>query len=424
MNQIIEKLNNHASVTGWKINIHRKESYELFFVKEKLETLRRTDTCDKLVTVYVAHGEFLGDSQFYVYPSTTPEQLDILISEAIAKATLINNQPYPLPDGETGEYRVDSNFGEMSPQDLAAEIANTIFAANTVPNGSLNSVEIFINRHTDTVANSRGLHKTQTRFDAMVETIPTCTTETQSVELYHQYNFAQLDKEALTEEIRSKMEEVQARSLATTPEIKAGCPVILNAQELTELFHTLCYDLEFSGVYAHSNQYSKGDRLQKSIRGDALGITMAGQVPGSVRSSCFDSDGLSLGSLRLIEQGTVLNYYGSNRYGHYLGLIPTGNLRCVRVDAGSADESAFLQDNTLEVISMSGLQVDLSSDYVGGEIRLAYYRHNGRRIPVTGISISGSVQEVLESMRLSRKTLVFDGYAGPAKAMFDKFQIF
>ena len=104
MNTIIDLLRNHPQITDWKINIHRKESYELFFVKEKLETLRRTDTCDKLVTVYVCHGEFLGDSQFYVFPSTTREELKTLIDEAAAKALLINNPPYTLPAEETGTF--------------------------------------------------------------------------------------------------------------------------------------------------------------------------------------------------------------------------------------------------------------------------------------------------------------------------------
>ena len=85
MNQIISALRGNKQINGWKLNIHKQESHELFFVKEKLETLRCTDTCDKLVTVYVKHGDFLGDAQFYVYPSTTVQQLDALIQEAVSR---------------------------------------------------------------------------------------------------------------------------------------------------------------------------------------------------------------------------------------------------------------------------------------------------------------------------------------------------
>ena len=171
MKIITELLCCHEKVSGYKINIHKKESMELFFVKGKLETVRRTNTCDKEVTVYVDHGEFKGDSQFFVYPSTTREQLQTLIDEAVAKALLINNKYYELPAAGEGEYAVESNFADYAPADLAATVSSAVFEANTVENASLNSVEVFINKHTETVLNSLGLNKTQVRYDAMVEAI-------------------------------------------------------------------------------------------------------------------------------------------------------------------------------------------------------------------------------------------------------------
>ena len=424
MNTIIDLLRNHPQITDWKINIHRKESYELFFVKEKLETLRRTDTCDKLVTVYVCHGEFLGDSQFYVFPSTTREELKTLIDEAAAKALLINNPPYTLPAEETGTFFVESNFESVPPEELAAGITNAIFDAKTGSAGTLNSVEIFVNRHTETVLNSRGIHKTQTRYDAMVETIPTVTTDHQSVELYHQYNFSDFKPETIAKEISAKMEEVAARSKAVTPEKSLNCPVIFNIQELSELFNIISWDLEYSSVYSHSNQYSRGNTLQKDIQGDPISITMTGAVQGSVRSASFDSDGLSLTPVRLIENGVVTGYHGTTRYGQYLGEAPTGRLRCICLDAGTAEEEVLNPENSLEIVSMSGLQVELSSDYIGGEIRLAYLMKNGEKIPVTGISISGSLSQVLSNVRLSKTKGIAGGYYGPEKAITDKLKVY
>ena len=151
---------------------------------------------------------------------------------------------------------------------------------------------------------------------------------------------------------------------------------------------------------------------------------MAGQVPGSVRSSAFDGDGLNLGRIRIVENGKAVNYFGSNRYGQYLGEEPTGNLGCMVVDAGTADLADLSGSNCLEVISMSGLQVDFFSDYIGGEIRLAYLYENGKVTPVTGISISGKLTEILPSIRLSNRTIVRDGYSGPDKALLTGMKIF
>ena len=370
------------------------------------------------------HGEFKGDSQFFVYPTTTQEQLKKLIDEAVEKALLINNQNYELPGAETGEYAVESNFADYDSAELATMISKAVFDANTVENASLNSVEVFINKHTETVLNSKGLQKTQVRYDAMVEAIPTYNGENMSVELYEQYNFGSLDEKALHDEIAEKMAEVKARFEAVKPEYPLSGTVILNKHELASLFFNIASDLNFATVYSHSNLWSKGDAIQKDPQGDVIGITMAGQVEGSTRSSRFDNDGLSLGSVRIVDGGKATAYYGSNRYGQYLGKVPTGELRCLVADAGSASADSFDSGNYLEVVSMSGLQVDFYNDYIGGEVRLAYYHDGENTVPVTGVSISGKLSQVLDKILFSSERAVQGGYFGPTKAALRDMTIF
>lgn len=421
MREILKLLADNASVSDYKINIHQKESYELFFVKGRLETLRCTDTCDKEVTVYSDHDGFRGDAQFFVYPSTTKEDAKALIQEAVGKALLIRNQKFELPEAEEGAFEVPSNFRDYDAAELAAIVSKTVFEANNIENAALNSVEVFINKHTERIINSRGLDKTQVRYDAMVEAIPTYNGATQSVELYEQYNFSSLDTDALGLEMAEKMAQVKARYEAKAPAESLSCPVVLNIQEVSELMREIAWDLNYSSVYSHSNLFKKGESVQKEILGDPIGITMAGQVSGSVRSRCFDEDGISLGSIRLVDNGKVMNYFGSNRYGQYLGEKPTGSLPCLCADAGTA---VIPEGHWLEIISMSGLQVDFYNDYIGGEVRLAY-RHTPKGIvPVTGISVSGSVAEVLKQIRFSPKIAVFGGYQGPDKAIINNMKIY
>ena len=421
MKQIIEALNADPRVSDYKINMHQKESYELFFVKGKLETLRRTDTCDREVTVYVDHDGFKGDAQFFVYPSTTAGQLTALIGEAVAKASLLENARYTLPAEETGDYVVASNFAELSFPDLAATVAQAVFTANDIPGAALNAVEIFLNRHTETVRNSRGLQKRQQRYDAMVEAIPTYNGEKQSVELYEQYNFSALDEDAIRREIGEKLAQVKARYEAVTPDFPLEGPCVLHAQELSSLFGSIAQDLNYGSVYAHTNLFKKGDAIQKSLSGDPIGITMAAEAPGSVRSAKFDADGLSLSSIRLVDGGTAVNYYGSNRFGQYLGEAPTGSLPCCLVDPGTGKTP---EGNWLEGLSMSGLQVDFYNDYIGGEVRLACYHTGDKEIPVTGISISGKLSQVLGTIRLSREVTTHNGYHGPETAILSDMKIF
>ena len=424
MRETMMLLAGHSKVSDYKFNTTKKESYELFFVKGALETMRCTDTCDKEVTVYVNHGDFKGDSKFFIYPSTTFSQKADLVMDAVKKAQLIDNKYYDLPGSEGGEFNLETNFTDYDPADLAAAIAKTVFEAGEAENAGLNAVEIFINKYTETVQNSRGLYKTQVRYDAMVEAIPTYNGAELSVELYEQYNFGALDVDALRAEIAGKMAEVKARFEAITPTETIDCKVILKAEELGSLFSDLSRNLNYQSVYNHSNVFSKGDAVQKAPRGDKLTITMAGSVPGNVASSAFDADGLSLGEQTIVENGVVTGYYGSNAFGQYLGEKPTGMLRCLCVAPGTAEEAEFETGPYLEVVSMSGLQVDFYSDYVGGEVRLAYW-HDGEKVtPVSGISFSGSVAEAFNSIRLSREITTNDSYTGPKKAILEGMKIY
>jgi len=416
---ITEALRKNPQVTDYKLEIVGKESYELFFVKGKLETVRCTDTCDKEVTVYVDHDGFKGSSQFFVYPSTTPEQLDELIAQAVAKALIISNPHYELPGAEEGDYVVESNFSEYTPVELASKVADAVFAGS-VEGASLNAVEIFINKYTELVANSKGLKKTQVRYDAMIEAIPTFDGAEQSVELYEQHNFNNFDAEAIAEEIRSKLVEVKARCEAIKPE-KLECPVVFNSFELAGMFMRIAFGLNYSAVYAKSNLFSKGDAIQKQPEGDLISLTMAGAVPGNSRSSCFDADGITLGSAKLIENGVVVGYFGANSYGQYLGEVPTGSMSCMIVGPGSVET---IEGPYLEILSTSGVQFDFYNDYIGGEVRLAYYHHDGVITPVTGVAISGKLSDVLNRIRFTAQTISRSGYTGPAKAILPGLSIF
>lgn len=424
MMKLESTLRANAGITDYKINIHEIKSYEMFFVMGKLETVRRTNTCDTQVTVYVSHAEFLGNADFLVYPSTTEEQLTELITQAADKALLINNKPYSLPSDETGEYTVESNFENFSPEDLAAKVANAVFRGNELPDGSLNSVEVFINRHQESVINSRGIRKSQVRYDAMVEAIPTYNGKEQSVELYEQYNFSTLDEAALHREIAGMMKAVKARYEAVKLQNEINCKVILNKHELSELFYAIADNLRYSAVYSHSTVFKKGDAIQKEPTGDRISITMAGAVEGNICSTKFDSDGMALTEINIVSDGKAMAYFGDNQFGQYLNEKPTGNLRCLCAETGSLSEKELAEGPYLDVISMSGLQIDFFGDYIGGEIRLAYYHDGDKCTPVTGISIAGSASDVLNSIRFCSKQAVCDGYMGPEKAQLTNMKIF
>ena len=420
--RVINLLKNTSGISDWRVNTVRTESTELFFVHKNLETVRSTDTTDIKVSVYVLHDGALGEATFSVYASYDDEKIAEEIEKAKKKANIIANQPYSLPENEVGEYVSASNFAHYEPHNLASLISRACFEADNVEGGSINALEIFVYKDIVSVKNSRGIDKTQVKYRAMVEAIPTFNGE-ESVELYEQYNFTEFDHALVVEEIAKKMREVKDRYEAKAPASKLDCPVVLDAPELEQLIGRFIGNLNFSAVYQHSNAFKVGDDIQKEANGDRITLTMRGEVKGSVSSSVFDADGVTLIDRKIIEDGKALSLWGGTRYAQYLGEAPTGNLGCLSIECGTLTDEEKTSKPYVRCASMSGLQVDIYNDYIGGEVRLGYYFDGEKEIPVTGISISGKLSAGLANMRLSNEAITYESYNGPKCAIFDGIEI-
>ncbi len=421
--RIISLLKENSLVSDYRLNTVKTESYEMFFVHRDLETVRSTDTADRKVTVFVECDGKLGDATFSVYASYTDDDIRREISSACKKASLAANEPYALPENETLSIESDSNFKNYNTAELAASIADAVFAADCEECGSINALEVFIYRDTVSVQNSRGIDKTEVRYRAMVEAIPTWNGAEESVELYECYNFTEFDAKAVTAEIATRMCEVRDRLAAKAPERKLECPVVLGAPELETLFGSLAHELSYAGVYNHTAAFAEGDDIQKNAVCDRATVTMCAAVKGSVRSAAFDVDGTALVDAEVIRDGRAVGAFGSARYASYIGKKPTGNLGCIRVETGTATDAELGSAPYFRCASMSGLQLDIYNDYIGGEVRLAYYFDGEREIPVTGISISGKLSDALANMRLSDTATVYEGYLGPKWASFGGIEI-
>ena len=421
-NRVIDILKNTSGISDWKVLSTRTESTELFFVHKDLETVRSTDTTDVKVSVYVSHDDALGEATFSVYASYDDAKIAEEIEKAKKKAGIISNQPYSIPENEKGDYVSSSNFVNYEPHVLASLISKACFEADCVDGGSINALEIFVYRDEVFLTNSRGIDKTQVKYRAMVEAIPTFN-GAESVELYEQYNFTEFDHALVTNEISRKMKEVKDRYEAKAPEGKLSCAVVLDAPELEQLISNFVYELNFSSVYQHSNAFGLGDDIQKGATGDRMSVTMRGEVKGSVRSSAFDGDGVTLVDRMIIEDGKAVALWGGTRYAQYLSETATGNLGCISVECGTLTDKEKTSKPYFRCASMSGLQVDIYNDYIGGEVRLAYYFDGEKEIPVTGISISGKLSTALANMRLSNETTTYESYHGPKCAIFEGIEI-
>ncbi len=411
-------LEQNHELSGWRINETATASYELFFVHRKLETVRATDTVSTSVTVYVDHDGKKGDSSFSVSAAMTEGDVEKKIETAVRRAKLVFNEPYELPEGGEETAGLPSNMKDRDPKELGQEIADAVFAADTVPGGSINACEIFLYRDDVRVINSKGVNKTLQKHWAMIEAIPTFTEGEESVELYEDYRFTDFDHTKVTAEIARRMAEARDRFTAKKPAVPMEINVLLRPHEIAELLSELAEDLNYATAYMHANLHKIGDDLQEGGDGDKLTVTMKARTPGSEASAAFDTDGAAFIDTCVIRDGVTAANFGGSRFGQYLGVEkPTGNLPCVKAEPGTLTEADMKKAPYLECASLSGLQLDLYNDYIGGEIRLAYYFDGEKTAPVTGVSMSGKLSAALASLRMADSIVTEGAYEGPCRLM-------
>lgn len=117
---------------------------------------------------------------------------------------------------------------------------------------------------------------------------------------------------------------------------------------------------------------------------------------------------------KLIEENIVKNVWGSRQFAQYLKEEDTFIGYNFVVDGGKKSIEELRKGDYLEVVEFSDFQVDALNGDIAGEIRLAYYRHDGVVEIVEQGSISGSMRELGKTMRFSLEQVQYDNRKIPA----------
>lgn len=404
------------------INEEAKESFELFFVKDKLETVRKTNTLDQKVTIYVKNGEFLGNYTFSLLASDTKASFEKKLDEAIFNAKLIKNKDYDLPSGTKTNHNLKSNIKDYSPLELGTKIFETIQRAISKTSSKINALEVFINKKITKVINSRGVNRKMTSYDVFIEAIPTYDSE-DSFELYKTISFAEFNEEKLEREVIESLNNVKARAEAKAIELPKTVDVLLNIEEVCQFFDEINYNLTYPALYSKSSIYELNDTLTKKPLADKVTMKATSKLPSSIYQRPFDVDGVLLKEKKLISNNKVVGFYGATRFSSYLGMEQTGDLPCFEVKPGSLKLEDLNGQCYLNCLSFSGLQVDFYQDYIGGEVRLGILNKDNEQVSVSSFTISGKASDVLKDLHLSSEVDVYSNYKGPKYLLIKNMKI-
>ena len=405
--KLIKALEKNNQVSDYLISENKETSHQAFFVLEKLETTRLVEVTEYEVTVYVRHDGVIGSSTFKVSHQLSAKEMDDMINEAVKSSLFVFNKDYNLVNGLKKKTVKDEPFNDSF--DEIINKLNSIMKKVTRENIKFNAVEVFLDENTTHVVNSRGVNLTKTNNSLGIESIPSYDGDKDKVEIYKYNKYNTLDYSKIEEDMVSSLNDVVSRYKATKLPKAQKVDVLIKENEVADFFMEFIGDYSYNNVYQGGTDKKIGDLLQDENAKTKLTVSLG----PSKKSQFFDNSGLLLKKNTIVEKGILKSYFGGNQYAQYLNTEPTGVADEIQVKKGNKTNEMITKGKYIEIISLSGIQIDVYADYIGGEVRLGILHDKDKTIPLNGFSFSGSFKSALNNLILSKETVKISGYQGP-----------
>ncbi len=420
MEKIISALHG-LGVEQYVITERHTDSLEAFYVKKSLDLTRRADTTVRTVQVFRPFEKdgqkMLGDSEVTLRPGMSDGEIRAALEGAWFAAQFVANPWYPLPAGVQEPFRADEGgFGGKPLAESMKVMTQALFAADTAQDVFLNSAEVFMRRNVTRIVTSQGADVRWEQYDVWGEYVCQCPAP-QDVETYHQFNYRQPETEVLTADVAHALEMTRARAQAVKAPATGTYALVLDREQMAELLSYYVSRSNSAMIYQKYSPFRLGDPVQgESVSGDALTMGLRATAP-------YTGFGAPMADRPLLEKGVLRTIHGGARFGHYLGVEPTGNYRAVTVPTGDAPLEALTAEPCLYAVSFSDFQMDPLSGHFGGELRLGFLYENGTVTPVTGGSVNGSILDGQGHMTFSKERFRVMNYDGPLAVRIEGVQV-
>ncbi len=408
---IIDTVRNHHDIKDWELITETTTAHEAFYAFGNLETRRLVETTDQSLKIYVLHQtgdhKALGSADIKLPRTLSSASLTTLLNQAVESAKLVDNKPYPRVPGTTALNQQEQPI-TSAPFQLLDAVAKT-YQAQATQHATFNQLEAFHTTKETHLITSTGCDYTKTLHQVTVEAIPTYNGKQYSVELYKLHTYKTIDDDEMTTKAKAALRDVKHRYEAQTPPLPNTLDVLLPHGTLSQFFRAIIQDVSLQSLYQGQTTKKRGDMIQKNPKEDRISLTLSPISPADF----FDQEGVLLKPVSVLSEGKLMNYIGGQQYASYCDETPSGRLRKVCVAPGSYPLTDLKSAPHLDIIALSGLQIEPYSGYIGGEIRLAIYDDGHTKTPISGISFSGNLDEALSQLKMSQETTNQMTYQGP-----------
>lgn len=442
-------------LSAFKKREPRFEAYEITFFEKRSEQRLLFGVAGNGLEVSTARYDIFERSfsvQIYTRPGAAKmgiasAQIDPLGDlekqfQATFEASLATSNPawdLPLPAPAKTDSLKECDPGLVA--DLRGGADRLVLAAHRetrkLSGVHVNYAELFANHTRILHRLSTGIENeretTDLYFEIAMEKLPLPNTQ----EVHN--NITSVDEKGLglPEFIQRAAEEARSLGEVSIPETSAEAVILLGADDLNILFHTLLHQLDRAPEYYGQPFIREGEWISREApRGDALTLRLDPHLDYMAESRVFSGEGIPTAGGTLVEQGRVTGRKSTHRIARYLGHRTDGVSGNIVVNAGghSKEELLSLAPRVIEVKAFSSLLSNGDSLTWSSEIKFAveHRLENGvatRRYLKGGV-LSGNIRENLQSLFFSRETEVSSrvadsyhaamGYVGPAWALIRK----
>ena len=427
ISNLLNALKGNNKLYAWNMKFVEKNSYQLFFIKQELDMNREVKVTEYYVKIYVKEKDGrIGSSSFMISPSMSIEEVENKIKEQIKLCKYTVDEPFTMPKkANLKPVSKEVGFNGYSLKEAAFIAADLLFEADKFDKGYINSSEIFINHIETKFYDSNDNIFVYTQEEGQIEFVVTWAEKGQEVELYKFIEFDKLDSNYIQNQASNMLLEASNRFKAVpTPEIN-NCKLLLTGEYVKEFFSHFVYKASVDLIYLHESNYESGKQIQTTTKSaDLINIRLEPTMKGSTKGAPFDNDGVALRKLYVIEKGVVKNLWGSNDKSQYLNKPVHGCYQNIVVGSGSLENEELEDETYLEVVSLSGFDIDIITGDFGSEIRLAYlYSKNKERQIITGGSISGNINDSINTLRFTKESEQINSFVGPKKVLLENVTI-
>ncbi len=404
-----------SGADAWEVSDVQETGWEFYFVRHRLDQNRLRNTEEYQVKVYrrFGDGQFLGSAGAAVPQDASPEEMRRVVEGLCQDALYVKNPYYTLNQPAPATGAVEKRA--LNLKGISGDFLRVMRSLPETETEDLNSYEIFVNAVHRRFLNSEGIDVTTVYPSSMVEAVVNARRDGHEIELYRLYRSGTCDAEQLARDLSETLRYGRDKLTAENTPALGKADVVFSTDAACEIYDWFITRMSAGMVVRRMSDWKIGVPVAETFEGDRITLTARQLLPNSSKNALYDAEGAPVRDMTIIENGVPAHYYGSRQFSQYLGLeesfIP-GNFE---VTGGTASAEELRTGRFLEVVEFSDFQVDPLNGDMAGEIRLAYWHDGtGRVVPVSGGSVSGTLSELVSTMRCSAESRQYNNKKIPA----------